>query len=342
MTLGIGKVARLHTATAESQASYMKGVGNTDGWVATAAWTAGLALLVTVLTGGIWTALLLANLASTPAIPWAVAAMTLVLWSVWSYLGGRWRPYRTGEARRRYLRARRVSGLIFTWALSAGALSVVSLAGLWIVMFRLVRMPGNAVTDLSRFPLIMAVGVLAMASLVSSISEEAGFRGYFQVALESHFRGPAAVVIAALLIAPAHGLTQGFLWPTVLFYFLVDAMLGTSASYGLKSQTMIQVSECRADVRALPDLQFFMLEDIVGQVHNHGMKAHLKPALERGQISFRRPDFRCAIPTVELFFKNVSDAIPQILQRLIEAVAFRHQVDRRLLFVDLRLSGGRL
>jgi membrane protease YdiL (CAAX protease family) len=227
--LGIGKAACLHTATAENHATHMERMGKTDGWVATAAWTGGLALLVTVLTGGIWTALLLANLATTPAIPWAVAAMALVLWSLWSYLGGRWRPDRTREARLRYLRARRVSGPIFTWALLAGALSVVSLAGLWIVMFRLVRMPGNAVTDFSKFPLIMVAAVLAMASLVSSIAEEAGFRGYFQVALESHFRGPAAVVIAALLIAPAHGLTQGFLWPTVLFYFLVDAMLGTSA-----------------------------------------------------------------------------------------------------------------
>jgi membrane protease YdiL (CAAX protease family) len=201
----------------------------TDGWVTTAAWTGGLALLLTVVTGGIWTALLVANLATTPAVPWAVAAMALVLWSLWSYLGGRWWPDRTGKARRRYLRARQISGLLFTWALFAGALSVVSLAGLWIVMFRLVRIPGNAVTDLSKFPLIMVVAVLAMASLVSSIAEEAGFRGYFQVALESHFRGPAAVLIGALLIAPAHGLTQGFLWPTVLFYFLVDTMLGTSA-----------------------------------------------------------------------------------------------------------------
>jgi len=227
--LGVGNVARLHTGSAENQATDRTPMGKSDGWVATAAWTGGLALLLTVLTGGIWTALLLANLATTPAIPWAVAAMALVLWSLWSYLGGRWRPDRTGEARRRYLRARRVSGPIFTWALLAGGLSVVSLAGLWIVMFRLVRMPANSVTDLSRFPLIMVVAVLAMASLVSSIAEEAGFRGYFQVALESHFRGPAAVVIAALLIAPAHGLARGFLWPTVLFYFLVDAMLGTSA-----------------------------------------------------------------------------------------------------------------
>jgi membrane protease YdiL (CAAX protease family) len=123
----------------------------------------------------------------------------------------------------------RVSGVVFTWALLAGGLSIISLAGLWIVLFRLVRIPGNAVPDFSRFPLFTVVAILAMASLVSSMAEEAGFRGYFQVALESRFRGAAPVLIAALLIAPAHAITQGFLWPTVLFYLFVDIMLGTSA-----------------------------------------------------------------------------------------------------------------
>jgi CAAX prenyl protease-like protein len=73
------------------------------------------------------------------------------------------------------------------------------------------------------------VVILATASLVSSVAEEAGFRGYFQVALESYFSAPAAILIQALLIAPAHALTQGFVWPTVVFYLLVDTMLGTSA-----------------------------------------------------------------------------------------------------------------
>jgi membrane protease YdiL (CAAX protease family) len=201
----------------------------TDGWIATAAWTGALALFLTVVTGGIWTALLLGNLATTPAIPWAAAVMALVLWSMWSYLGGKWGSARTRDARHRYLRARRVSGRVFGWALLAGTLSIVSLSGLWIVMFRLVRIPGNSVPDLSKYSLVTVVAILAMASLVSSVAEEAGFRGYFQGVLESRFRRPVAILIAALLISPAHGLTQGFLWPTLLFYFFVDTMLGTSA-----------------------------------------------------------------------------------------------------------------
>ena len=146
-----------------------------------------------------------------------------------SSLGGKWRPASTQDARRRYLRASRVSEQPFIWALLAGALSIVALAGLWIVMFRMVRIPGNTVPDFSKYPVVTVVVSLAMASLVSSVAEEAGFRGHLQVALESGFSAPAAILIQALLIAPAHGLTQGFVWPTVVFYLLVDAMLGTSA-----------------------------------------------------------------------------------------------------------------
>jgi membrane protease YdiL (CAAX protease family) len=194
----------------------------TSGWIATAAWTGALAFLLTIVTGGIWTGLLLANLSTTPAVPWAAVVMALVLWLVWAYLGG-------STARRRYLRASPVSASAFSWALLAGSLSIVALAGFWIVLFRLVRIPGNALPDLSTYSVGTVVAILTMASLVSSVAEEAGFRGYFQGVLEKHVSGPGSVLIAAVLIAPAHGLTQGFVWPVALFYFLVDTMLGTTA-----------------------------------------------------------------------------------------------------------------
>jgi membrane protease YdiL (CAAX protease family) len=200
-----------------------------NGSVKTAVWTGALALLLTLTTGGVWTALLLANLALVPSVPWAAAAMALVLWAMWSYLGGKWGPVRTREARRRYLRATHLPRKTFLRATLAGGLSVISLAGLWIVMFRLVRIQGNAVPDFSKYPLVTTIAFLGMAALVSSVAEEAGFRGYFQGTLELNLSGRGAVLIAALLIAPAHGLTQGFKWPTVLFYLLVDIMLGTSA-----------------------------------------------------------------------------------------------------------------
>jgi hypothetical protein len=102
-------------------------MGKTEGWVAKMAWTGGLGLLLTVLTGGIWTALLLANLATTPAIPWALAATAIVIWSLWSPLGGNWWPDPTQDTRRRYLRDRRdVPCGPFFWAIFPGRFTTVS------------------------------------------------------------------------------------------------------------------------------------------------------------------------------------------------------------------------
>src|SRR5947207_15852884 len=66
-----------------------------------------LAFVLTAVTGGVWTALLAVNLATSPAIPWSVAAMALLLWLLWRYLGGAGWPHSTADARKVYLRAKR-------------------------------------------------------------------------------------------------------------------------------------------------------------------------------------------------------------------------------------------
>ncbi len=190
-----------------------------------------LAFAITVLAGGIWSALLVANLRSTPAVPWSVPAMALLLWLAWSYLGGRGWPRSTSEARRRYLRANRTPGWAYLWAWIAGGLSVVALAGYWIVLFRLVKMPPNAFSDVSSYPRITVALMILMGSVVAPLMEEAGFRGYFQVALEREFRGSVAVAISSAVFALAHGPTQGFLWPKLLFYFLVGVAFGATAYF---------------------------------------------------------------------------------------------------------------
>jgi membrane protease YdiL (CAAX protease family) len=188
-----------------------------------------LALAITILAGGIWSALLVTNLRSSPAVPWSVPAMALLLWLAWSYLSGSGWPRSTSEARRRYLRANRKSGQTYLRAFVAGVLSVVALAGTWILLFRLVKMPPNALSDVSSYPRITVALMILMGSLVSPLMEEAGFRGYFQVALEREVRAPLAVVISSVVFALAHGPTQGFLWPKLLFYFLVGIAFGATA-----------------------------------------------------------------------------------------------------------------
>jgi membrane protease YdiL (CAAX protease family) len=189
-------------------------------------WSALLAFGLTVLTGGVWTGLLGANLATSPALPWAPPVMALLLGGLWQFLGGRWGPPATAAARRRYLRATPRPRPVFAWALLAGSLGLVALAGYWIVLVQLAAVPSHILPDFARYPLLTVALVLSMSALVSALAEEAGFRGYFQGVLERRVPGPAAIVLAALLLAPAHALTQGFGWPTMAWYLGVDVMFG--------------------------------------------------------------------------------------------------------------------
>ncbi len=187
-----------------------------------------LAFAITIIAGGIWSALLLTNLRSTPAVPWSVPAMALLLWLMWSYLGGKGWPRSTSDARRHYLRANRRSGQTYVWAFTAGVLSVVALAGYWIVLFRLVKMPPNTLPDVSSYPRMTVALMILMGSLVAPFMEEAGFRGYFQVALEREFRGSVAVTVSSLVFAFAH-FAHGIVWPKLLVYFLVGIAFGATA-----------------------------------------------------------------------------------------------------------------
>lgn len=189
------------------------------------------AIVMNALVSGVWAALLLTNLAHAPAFPWSSFIMALLLWALWSFLGGKWGPERYRAARREYLRAAALPRQVYSWALIAGLLWLVFLGGLWIVLQQLVSGPGNKLPDFSALPLVTVIATLMMASVSGAVSEEAGFRGYFQGALERSGFGVAAILCMALVMAPIHALTQGFVWPTLLFYLLVDAMLGALAYF---------------------------------------------------------------------------------------------------------------
>ena len=214
-------------------------------------WAAVLSFLILGFGQGVWGALLVANLKTNPAIPWAVPVMASILWLMWKYLGGSWWPRRTSEARRLYLRANRVPGQLLVWTLLAGVLSIGALAGCWIVLFQLVKMSPNNLPDFSQYPLLTTVLVIVMASLVSPITEEAAFRGYCQVILERQFAGPAAVSLSSVLFALAH-LTHGFFWPKLLVYFLVGVVFGVTAY--LTQSTLPAIP-----VHIIGDVTFFTL-----------------------------------------------------------------------------------
>jgi membrane protease YdiL (CAAX protease family) len=183
--------------------------------------SAAMAFSILLVGQGAWGGLLTANLKTTPSIPWALPAMGLVLWGMMRFLS-------KGSSRRELLRARTVSGERTAWTFVAGALAVVSLAGLWIVFFNLFKMSPNMVPDASKYPYFTLLCVAIMGSIVAPLVEEAGFRGYCQTTLERVFPGSTAVILSSFFFTIAH-LTHGFFLPKLLVYFLFGAAMGTLA-----------------------------------------------------------------------------------------------------------------
>ncbi len=193
-------------------------------------WAAVLAYFIALAGQGIWTGMLTLNLASTPAVPWSVPIMAVVLWGIWQYLNGWGWPRRTAETRRSSLRASRLPGEVLGWAVLAGGLSITALAGYWMVMAKLVRMPGNGLANGSNIPALTTVLAIAMGSLVSPILEQAGFFGYGQSFLERRFPKIAAVLIIAVFYAfGPHPPAGGVVWPRLVFYFLTGLTFSTLA-----------------------------------------------------------------------------------------------------------------
>jgi len=186
-----------------------------------------VAFLAILVSQSVWTGLLVANLKTSPGIPWSVAVMAVLLWAMWRYAGGAWWPSSTRQSRARYRRANPVARELFLRALMAGLLSLGALIALWLVLGHLVHVPGNPAANYAGYSLLTVVAVIVMASLVGAVTEEVGLRGYMLTRVERSVGGWLAVAIVALAISPGHGATQGFAVVTLAWYLLSDLLLGT-------------------------------------------------------------------------------------------------------------------
>jgi Type II CAAX prenyl endopeptidase Rce1-like len=189
-----------------------------------------VALFIALAPQGVWSALILINLKASPTVPWAVALMAGLLWAMWRYLGGAFPPRRTSESRRLHLRAVRVPGRTLAWALIAGALSLVALTGYWIVLARLVRMPGSVLPSMANVPHLMVLLAVVTGAAISPICEQIGIWGYAQVMLRRDFTRRSAIVLSALIFAvgphPPFGVP---LLPKIVFFFLVGLSFAVTA-----------------------------------------------------------------------------------------------------------------
>jgi hypothetical protein len=180
-----------------------------------------VALTIAILPQGIWSALITANLRTTPMLPWAVIVMAGLLTLYWKYLGGSFPPRRTSETRRRHLRVNRVSLPVFAWAVLGGSFAVVSLTGLWILLAQIIRMPGNVLPPMGNLSWPIVALAVGMGALISPICEQAGIWGYGRTMLRREFTAPTAVALSALIFAVApHPPFHVPLLPKIAFFFL--------------------------------------------------------------------------------------------------------------------------
>jgi len=190
-----------------------------------------------VLTGGAvaiagttpWALLAAANLKFFWRVPWAVPPTALYLWLFWRYLQGAGWPRSTAEARRTQLRARGLSEAVWSWALVAGGLGLVSLVVLLGVMNQLVRLPQMRQPELAHLPFATAFSLLVMGSVVAGIVEEAAFRGYMQGPIERRHGPVVAILVTGTLFGFVHFTHPETTLILMPYYLAVAAIYGALA-----------------------------------------------------------------------------------------------------------------
>jgi len=155
----------------------------------------------------VYAVLAVANLRTTPQIPWAALVAAPLLWVYWRYLGGRFAPAATAAARRRNLRASPLSLQAWCWAAAAGVAGLVFTLHFGAVFERVVDVhldARNPVPPELSVPVWTLYPTLAMLALVAGVCEEAGVRGYLQGILERTYGALPAILISSAAFTLAH------------------------------------------------------------------------------------------------------------------------------------------
>jgi membrane protease YdiL (CAAX protease family) len=165
-----------------------------------------------------WMFLAMANVRLSPNVPWSVPMMLAYLGFVMVWLNGWWWPRSNSALRHDLLRWRWPRGSVWAWALAAGTLGVLALWAFYAALGNLSH-SGTARESTGLSPGMVVVAVV-MGSLVTALSEEAGFRGYMLSNLVPRFKPTSAVVIVSVVFSLFH-LTHGAsaLLQNGIFYF---------------------------------------------------------------------------------------------------------------------------
>jgi len=173
---------------------------------------------------------IVANLRTSPRLPWLLVVTAIWLWLFWWYLSGRGWPTRTAEMRRRDLRGGPVPGRVWIWALIAGALGILSTLGLAATITRLANVPHEAFkapVDFSAYPRVTVIAALLAISATAGVVEEAGFRGFMLSPIQRRHGWTTAILITGLMFFFDHQLSHAYAtFAFAPFFLAISAVHG--------------------------------------------------------------------------------------------------------------------
>ena len=153
--------------------------------------------------------------------PISLIVISAYLFLYWKFFSGSWGPKKTAEIRKKYFRAGSLSPKLWKWSLLLAILFVLVFQSGFVVIFRLFQFPADLFNQgfgFEALPLWTAWAFIILAALSAALTEEVGFRGYAQVALEEHYRPFPAIIIITVMFVLFH-LNQAWALPALLQLF---------------------------------------------------------------------------------------------------------------------------
>ncbi len=185
----------------------------------------------TVSTLGVATWMLMAT---TLPMPWPFILMLVFLWAYLRFFSGHWGPKLSRKNRAISFRRTKLPGRMWILSLLAAAMIVLIEQSGMVFTFRIFEFPADSFLEeyvfVTNLPTWAAWLVVIMISLVAGISEETGFRGYMQVALEKRYSPILSIAIVSIVFVVVH-LHQAWAGSILIGIFLISVMFGSLAYY---------------------------------------------------------------------------------------------------------------
>ncbi|MGQ0534240.1 MAG: lysostaphin resistance A-like protein [Caulobacteraceae bacterium] len=213
---------------------------------------AGFAVLI--VGGGVSGALMLANLASTPQIPWFLPATCVWLWSLWCYLNGAWWPAATARSRRRALRAYSLSFDQWVWAIIAGALAVTAVMGVAFYTYQHATLPEAAYRaefPVADYPWWTIAAIFMALALTAGVVEEAAFRGFMLSGIQQRHGWIIAISLVTLVFYVSH-LSHAYASLAFLPFFILHGLVFGALVFATRSIVPGVILHTLSDIIVLP------------------------------------------------------------------------------------------